>query len=308
MTTIHFTDPGTLVDVVETADAASVLVPLRELDAVIQQMAHNLHAGRLSISSSDPVGQSATPAGTLYLLPYGGNVSAQRNASGDWIPRQIPDAGVSLDVTALAINTNYDVFEYDNSGNIALEALAWASNTARATALAAADGVYLKTGATTRKYRGTIRTVSDGGTPKAIDSNEGPAKAYVFNAFNRIWRKLRYSDATASWAYSTGSYRSSNNNAAAVLELVNGLVEDAMRIIFLNSADGMSGTVFTGIGWDSTAAAFSQARATVGATMVSQYTLVPAIGYHYAAALEYGAAGATFYGGVEHALSALWRA
>lgn len=308
MTTVHFTDPDDLVDIVETADAASVLVPLRSLDAVIQQMAHNMHAGRLSISPTDPVGQSATPSATLYLLPYLGNVSAQRNGAGDWIPRQIPDAGVSLNVAALAADTCYDIFEYDNAGNIALEATAWASGTARATSLGFVDGVYVKTGAGTRKYRGSIRTVNDGGTTKAIDSSKSDAKLLVWNSFNRVLRRANFVESTASWGYTTGAIRFANNNSNAKIEIMAGLAEDGLFVALQAAATGMSSTVWTGIGLDSSSAMFVRSRATVAASMLSQYALVPAIGHHTLTDLEYGATGATFVGSLDHSFSALWRA
>lgn len=308
MTTVHFTDPADLVDFIETADAASVLAPLRSLDVVIQQMARNMHAGRLSISPTDPVGQSATPSGTLYLLPYLGNVSAQRNANGDWIPRQIPDAGVSLDVTALAADTCYDIFEYDNAGNIALEALAWASGTARATALTRADGIHLKTGALTRKWRGTIRTVNDGGVTKAIDSSKSDAKLLVWNFFNRVTRRGHFVEPTVSWAYTTATPRLSNNNVGAKIEYVNGLVEDGIFTSFMGSIGGMSSAAWIGIGFDSTVSFSALANATVQSSINAQYAFVPAIGYHYLAALEQGASGATFAGSSQYSFSALWRA
>lgn len=306
MTSYHFTDPNLLVDG-ETANDVDVLTPLRELDAVIQQIAHNLHAGRLSISGSDPLAQSSTPVATLYLLPYCGNISVQQDGSGNWIPYQIPDAGVTLDVSALSVNTNYDVFEYVSGGVITLEAVAWASNTARATALLAADGVYLKSGATTRKYRGSIRTVSSTGT-KVYDSSESPAKGYVWNFFNRRPRRYRYSDSTASWAYATASWRASNGNSAAVIEFINGLQEDAFRALFCNAASGQSGTVYTGIGYDSLTTPVAAARASVEAEMVSQYTLQPGIGYHYISTLEYGDSTVSFWGQYEHVLTNIWMA
>lgn len=305
MATIHFTDPNQLVDVIEVADAASVLTPLRELDAVIQQMAHNMHAGRLSISNTDPVAQSSTPVSTIYLMPFDGNVSAQRNASGDWIPRQIPDAGIALPLGALAGSTNYDVFEYDNGGNIALETVAWASGTARATALQFVDGVYVKSGATTRKYRGSFRT---SGSVQVYDSNSGPAISYLWNAFNRVVRRMRYSDATASWNYVVGANRPSNNNASAVCQFLAGLSIDAALATFQESVSGLSTVAYTGIGYDTLAAMVALARASVEGSMSTQYALVPTIGVHYFSAMEFGATGATFWGGSEHGLNVLWRA
>lgn len=304
MTAIHFTDPNLLVDG-QDANDIDVLTPLRELDAIVQAMAHNFHAGRLSISSSDPVAQSATPSGTLYLLPYNGNVSSQRDANGNWIPRQIPDAGVSLDVTALVADTNYDIWEYDNSGNIALEATAWSSGTVRATAILPANGVYVKDGAGTRKYRGTIRTIDDSGTTKALDSG---AKLLVWNMFNRIMRKGYFSEWTASWSYTTAAWRSANGNANAKVEFVNGVQEDSILVQLMAAASTITGVCWTGIGFDSSSSVVVQARTAVDATMNSRHSRIAPIGYHTFTALEHGATASTFIGTVEHVLDILWRA
>lgn len=306
MATVFFSDPGDIVDNVENADAASVLVPMRALDEVLQRMAKNMHAGRLSISNTDPVAQSSSPVSTVYLMPYKGNISAQRNASGNWIPRVIPDAGISLNIGALSGSVIYDVFEYDNGGSIALETVAWASQSARATGLTFVDGIYVKSGAPTRKYRGTIRTTTVG-TVVTYDSSTGPGTCLLFNAFNRVWRRLRFSEATASWSYTTGANRQSNGDINAIVNFVVGLAEEAVYASFHNSASGMSATVYTGIGYDSTAAMIALARTASEGSMATQYGLVPAIGYHYFSAMEYGAAGATFWGGSEHGLNVMLR-
>lgn len=307
MTAIHFTDPNLLVDG-QDANDVDALTPLRELDAVAQAMAHNMHAGRLSISGSDPTAQSATPVTTLYLLPYHGNVSSQRDANGNWIPLQIPDAGVSLDVTALAPNTNYDIWEYNNSGNIALAYTPWSSGTVRITGLSPADGVYLRTGTPTQKYRGTIRTVNDGGTTKAIDSNASAAQLLVWNMFNRVQRRAYFSEPTGTWSYTTTAWRYANNNSNAKIEFVNGLLEDSIVAQLMTAAATITGTCWTGIGFDSSSAAVVQARAAADATMNCRHSRQAPIGHHTITALEYGATASTFVGAIEHVLDVLWRA
>ena len=115
--------------------------------------------GRLSLSSSDPAptDDQLTKA-TLYYLPHNGNHVALWDTSlSRWKLSKIPDAGVSITDSGLTFNTNYDVFAYLTGGALTLELVAWASDSARATALARQDGVLSKTGALGRRYLGTVR-------------------------------------------------------------------------------------------------------------------------------------------------------
>jgi hypothetical protein len=70
---------------------------------------------------------------------------------------------VSASLSGLTPNTNYDVLGYNNSGTLALDLVAWTNGTTRATALARQDGVLVKSGATTRRYLGTLRTTGTTG-------------------------------------------------------------------------------------------------------------------------------------------------
>ena len=121
---------------------------------------------RLTLVSNTPVMTTEVLAATtLYLTPYVGNRIALYNGS-TWDVLESEE--VSLSLTDLAADTNYDVFAYNNSGNLALETAVWSGSWAgvstRATALVYQNGVLVKSGELTRRYLGTIRTSAAGET------------------------------------------------------------------------------------------------------------------------------------------------
>jgi hypothetical protein len=79
--------------------------------------------GRLTLASATPVTPDDVTSPTLYFSPFRGNQVALYNGS-TWTV--VPFTERSLDVTALQINTAYDIFLYDSGGGIlALEAVPW---------------------------------------------------------------------------------------------------------------------------------------------------------------------------------------
>ena len=141
--------------------------------------------GRLTAQNGNPIGSldSTITNFTLYFLPYTGNRIALYDGS-DWVLEEFSLASLSL--TGLAANTNYDIFIFENSGVLTLEAIAWTNNTTRATALALQDGVFVKTGAPARRYLGTVRTT---GTTGQIE--DSLVRRFVWNYYNRIEKPLR---------------------------------------------------------------------------------------------------------------------
>ena len=82
-------------------------------------------------------------------------------------------------------------------------------NTSRATALALQDGVYVKAGAPTRRYLGTIRIGTVAG-----ESEDSAAKRYVYNENHPVPRKLKAVETASQWTYSTSAWRAANNDLA----------------------------------------------------------------------------------------------
>jgi len=254
---------------------------------------------RLTLTSATPVTTAdVTGATTIYCTPYKGNQIALYDGSSTWNTRT--SAEFSLALGTLTSGKPYDVFCYDNAGTPTLEFLAWTNDTTRATALVYQDGVLVKSGATTRRYLGTFYTTA------TTTTEDSASKRYLWNYYNRIRRSLVKTDATASWTYATGSYRQGNNSAANQVEAIQGVAEDIVDIMVstTSSISAASGSPPAGVGVDSvtvnSAQQISTSIAVSGAafcTSVARYKSVPAVGRHYYAWLETGAANLTLYGG-----------
>lgn len=252
----------------------------------------SLANGRLSVSSSDPIGEGTSA--TLYYTPFVGNAVALYSGSA-WVRRTFTAAGSSFNVAALSADTVYDFYAYDSAGTVTLEAVAWSSSGAgtstRATALVYQDGVLVKSGDTTRRYLGTIRTVDDSGT-KARDASQ---YRFVWNAQNRTRYADTSSDTTDSWTPSgtNGTWAAINGgNAAWTHRFVSGLASarsarGAHPALVGGATDGYSAAV--ALNWSSGSPASESARAansSSGGTMSSHWGGSPAIGYGFVQAVE----------------------
>ncbi|MBI3273339.1 MAG: hypothetical protein HYZ53_30400, partial [Planctomycetes bacterium] len=138
--------------------------------------------GRLTLTSGTPVTTAdVTAAGTLFFTPYKGNRVALHDGSA-WSVSTFTERSLSLTLTS---GKNYDVFLFDNAGTLTLElSAAWTNDTTRADALAVQDGVYVKSGATTRRYLGTLRASA------ANQTEDSKTKRFVWNYYNRTHRAL----------------------------------------------------------------------------------------------------------------------
>jgi hypothetical protein len=252
---------------------------------------------RLTLTTAVPVTTSdVTGAGTLYAALYKGNKVSLFDGTR-WKVYMFTERSLALSLTS---GKNYDVFLYDNAGTLTLElSAAWTNDTTRADALALQDGVYVKSGATTRRYLGTIRA---SGTNTTEDSL---LKRYVWNYYNRVPRPMSVIDTTNSWTYATAAWRYSNNSSANRLEYVVGLNEDRVVAHALSQASTGSGIACSnGIGVDSSTANSAQQfiessnpTAAGSGDLFAQYRGYPGIGFHFIAWIEYVRAGtATFAG------------
>jgi len=246
--------------------------------------------GRLTLSTGVPVTTSdVTAATTLYFTPYLGNKIALYDGSTKWTVYTFTEKSIAVPSTT---STMYDVFMYDNSGTPTLELTAWTNDTTRATALTTQNGVYVKTGATTRRYLGSFRTTGVSG-----QTEDSLAKRFVWNMYNRVARAMMVLEATDSWNYSTTTWRQMNGSTANQLAFVSGLALDmieahASALVFNSTSTVRPCRI--GIGLDSTTAfaagclPITEQIATNGRTMRTSYQGNPVLGYHYIAALEQG--------------------
>jgi len=244
--------------------------------------------GRLTTESGVPVSPSdRTAQSTIYFTPYQGNRVALYSGSA-WGEYALTERSLAL--TGLTSGKNYDVFLYDNAGTLTLElSAAWSSDSARTDALTLQDAVWVKSGATTRRYVGTIRTT--GTTTTADAANQ----LFVWNCYNRVSRTLRRTY-TTNYTYATNTIREQNGVTTERLEFVRGLNEDGVLLSLatrLENPNAGIASISVGFGFDSTTVydtetAIAQARLTdfmyLGATLAAVKR--PAAGYHYVTMLE----------------------
>lgn len=254
--------------------------------------------GRLTLTSGTPVTTSdVTAAETVYFAPYKGNkIDLYDATAARWVRYKFTE--LSLDVPdATQMN---DVFIYNNSGTLTLEAVAWSSDTARATALTTQDGVYVKSGATGRRYLGSFygTTAGNGQTEDSL------AKRYLWNYYNRVPKAMRAVDTTNSWNYTTATFRQANANTANQLDMAIGVSEDPVEAIvsavMVSDQAAATVTATVGIGVDSTSTNSAQILintnnpgSSVRQTAFAEYVGFPGIGKHILPWLEQSTATGT---------------
>lgn len=253
--------------------------------------ARALCEGRLTFTTGVPITTSdVTGATSVFFSPMDGNRIALYDGTSSWSVFAL-SADMSLALGTLSNATNYDVFCYDNAGTPTLElGPAWSSNTARATSIVLQDGVYVKSGATTRRYLGTFRTTS------TTTTEDSAANRLLWNMYNRVPRSLFVTDTTASWTYSTASWRQANGSTSDQVQVVVGLAGPAIHLQADATRSNTSAAVgATGIGINSNSAPGSGVlmlansnAASANATSTARYDGFPALGYSFYAWLEYG--------------------
>lgn len=255
--------------------------------------------GRLTTESGVPVSTSdRTAQGTIYYTPFNGNVVTLFDGFG-W--RRYRFSELSLALTATS-GKNYDVFVYDNAGTLTLElSAAWTNDTTRADALALQDGIYVKSGTTTRRWLGTIRA---SGSNVTADSGGGVTtqvggKRFVWNAYNRVEREIAVIDTTATWTYNGANWQQADAASGNKVEYVCGAAIDAIDITAISTvAIGNTSPAHLGIGVDSTTSAAGvrhahNASSALDGVLTATYRGIPGLGYHVLYWLEAGYSGAS---------------
>ena len=219
-------------------------------------IASTFAGGRLTLESGVAISSTdQTAKTTIYYTPNTHSlIGLYDETTLVWTAH--PFTQKSLALGTLVSGKNYDVFAYLTSGAVAIEALVWTSDSARATILNAVDGVWLKNGDMSRRYVGTFRTTS------TTTTEDSEAKRFVYNSNNKVQRSMLgtcgYSDNNIQSTYSflsTNVFKSLNGGTGDKCEWVNGLTET----VFLNGAvlyiAGASSYLIVGIGFDSTTSA-----------------------------------------------------
>lgn len=253
--------------------------------------------GRLTLASGTPVTTTDQLAkSTLYFTLYNGNRVRIYDGTR-WKVYTFTEISLALTLTS---GKNYDVFIYDNAGTLTLElSAAWTNDTTRADALTTQDGVYVKSGATTRLYLGTIRASASNQT------EDSEKRRFVWNLYNRVTKPLfAQITGTASYTYTTATVRAVNANTTVGegrFEIVCGLNLDMVQARVQDyAANTTPVNRWYGVGFDSTST--NHARNFAGQNPVATYIVpgqmsellrYPGIGYHYLQWVEWSVATGT---------------
>lgn len=251
--------------------------------------------GRLTLESGVPISTTdQTAKTTMYFTPYRGNRIALFDGTY-WALYTFTQRELALGT--LTDDLPYDVFIYNNSGTLMLEFTAWTNATTRATALTTQDGVYVKTGATTRRYLGTFRTETTTTTEDSL------AKRFLWNYYNRVPRTLLVRETTDTWTYTTATYQQARGQASNQLAVVVGVAEVPITVEVRAQASNTNTGVnpIVAIGEDSattkaTLCLTSFTRIDAAGQLsgpVATLKTYPAIGYHFYAWLEQSTAAGT---------------
>jgi len=209
------------------------------LPYAIDEVGH-LVEGRLTLTSGESIPSSdVTAAGTLYFTLHNGNRIRIYDGS-DWVVHTFAELSLSLSITA---GKNYDVFIYDDAGTLTLElSAAWTNDTTRADALVLQDGVYVKSGTTTRLHLGTIRASGANVTEDSGGHNtrNTASRRFVWNRYNQVEKICWYHD-NNSHAYNSATYRNWNNDANVAIELLCGDYQDCDTLVYVRLQSGNAG-------------------------------------------------------------------
>jgi len=246
-------------------------------------------SGRLTVSTGVPVPTTDVSTSTIYYTPYNGN-SISLYDGANWSTYTFTERSLALGT--LTSGLNYDVFMYNNSGTLTLELAAWSSDTARSTALVLTNGVYLKTGALTRRYLGTLRTTSTTTTADSVNNR------LVWNANNQVERVVLMNTyptyAYTGHTYTTAAWRSWNNDSGLKIGYVVGL-DRGISVGFGCASSGSATS--QAAAWDGGTPGYDTIDVASRAGRVYS-TRASVLGYHYVTMMEFGQATTTYIQGI----------
>jgi hypothetical protein len=242
-------------------------------------------SGRLTVSSGVPVPTTDISTSTLYYTPYNGNMISLYDGTS-WAAHTFTERTLALGT--MVSGKNYDVFIYNNSGTLTLELAVWSTDTARLTALALTDGVYLKTGALTRRYLGTFRATSTTTTADSLNNR------LVWNANNQVERAVKMDTFTyygyTGHTYTTAAWRAWNNDSGLIIGYVVGL-DRGISVGFGSASSGQISS--QAAAWDGGTPAYDSVDV-ISRAGRTYSTRTSVLGYHFVRMMQYGSASSNF--------------
>jgi len=211
---------------------------------------------RLTTSSLSGIPSDGVSYNAVYLTRHVSNRIALYSGSV-WQLVTVTGADVAGFPTGQTAGIPCDVFAVYSSPTVAptIEFTAWTNATTRATALVLQDGVPVKSGATTRRYLGTIlpnAATTFAHVAAASDANSPVCG--IWNQDNRIRGSFTWTPTFASWtpAAAVGTWSQLNAQTSARIQLVQGQSIDAISCDHVGTVNPNGAYAAVAIGVDST--------------------------------------------------------
>lgn len=247
---------------------------------------------RLTPITGTPVPNVDVESATIiYCTPYLSTWMALYNGV-TW--DTLTSAEVSYTLSGRTADLPFDIFAYNNSGNLTLEVLDWTNETTRATDLVRQDGVWCKLGTLTRRYLGTCRprSATTYSWVTIADGVSTPVKLDLWNASNRVKIGFSLYDSTNSHNYTTQTVRQWRATATYQIDVVVGLVEEYLEALTTfytyNDTSPLGAYRASALGYDTTSAMTTGSQIMGGVfsgvwygSGLSKLVHQPAIGRHY---------------------------
>jgi hypothetical protein len=265
--------------------------------------------GRLTLTSGTPCTPlDVVSVSTIYYTPYvGDTIPLYNSATSYWEILRFTE--LSINVSALGSNM-YDIWATNsNVGSFTLTATAWTNTTTRNATYAPVylNGVLVQNSVPNSRYLGSVYVYTG-------LTNDTQQNRWLWNNYNRIYRKLAYSDpssATYTLTATTGTWQyCRNSSTTCYLFYVVGLQIEYVDLTITNYAQLPANTYFgTGMNISAssptTTATIDQGIRFGGNSSILQVgafarrMLMPALGVSLVTALEYAENGTvTFIPGV----------
>lgn len=283
--------------------------------------------GRLTLTSNTPIMTSDSIAATsIYYTPYYGQYCPIWNGTSFVTINLGGQLTLTLNSTNHPSGEVFDIYVSLQSGVATLSAMYWGGNFSRSisaggktgtgnasitqkngiwvnnAAIVATDSFNGSTGYAIPQnqgtYLGSFYTTASGQTGIMIkpSATGGGANNIIslWNAYNRIRIVAQCRDNTASWNYTTTSWRQANNSANNKISWLDGLQQTPVKTTYEVTAHNICqiGVAFNSI----TAPTISSAINATEQNLIAADTSYPLLGTNYAAALEYGGTSGGFYG------------
>lgn len=182
-------------------------------------------------------------------------------------------AELSLALTILTVNKNYDVFVWNDSGTLRLQlSSAWTNDTTRGDALIRQNGVWVNQfsigpmSARRGTHVGIIRISVFNPFNNTSFTEDAEGQRFVVNRYHRLARRVFLApgavdnDAVSSYSFSSLTWAEASGGTSTAAYLASG--EDLACFHLHGLAEAAAGeTIYLGIGDNTTASAFAEQRA-----------------------------------------------